>query len=124
MGAMERNDVGTVVGMLTEDAAWSMPPLASWYRGPAVKDFLEVGPLSGEFRWRHVPTTANGQAAVGCYTWHEDVNAYLPFCIDVLTIEGDRISEVTAFVVKTSNSRETTSGTGRTRSPTRPVSNR
>ena len=103
MDAMERGDVGTVVGMLTEDAAWSMPPLASWYRGPAIKDFLEVGPLSGRFRWRHIRATANGQAAVGCYTWQEDEGAFLPFCIDVLTLDGDRIAEVTAFVVKTTD---------------------
>src|SRR5205807_8160837 len=33
MDAMQRGDVETVVSMLAEDAAWSMPPLASWYRG-------------------------------------------------------------------------------------------
>lgn len=102
MEAMQRGDVNAVVGMLTEDAAWSMPPLASWYGGiDQVREFLQVGPLSGEFRWKHVPVRANGQAAVGCYTWHEDRNAYLPFCIDVITLEGDRISAVTAFIVKT-----------------------
>src|SRR2546427_1260172 len=31
MDAMERGDVKAVVGMLAEDAAWSMPPLPSWY---------------------------------------------------------------------------------------------
>ena len=55
--------------MLTEDAAWSMPPLPSWYRGhEAIAGFLAVGPLSGDWRWRHVPARANGQPAVGCYT--------------------------------------------------------
>src|SRR5256885_8543018 len=86
--------------MLAEDAAWSMPPLASWFRGDDLSDFLRIGPLSGEYRWRHVPTRANGQLAVGCYTWHEAENAYLPFALDVFTLEGDRIKEVTAFIAR------------------------
>jgi hypothetical protein len=49
---------------LAEDAAWSMPPLATWYRGhDALTVFLTRGPLSGDWRWRHLPTRANGQAA-------------------------------------------------------------
>src|ERR687895_991612 len=31
--AWERGDVNAVVEMLADDAAWSMPPLATWYRG-------------------------------------------------------------------------------------------
>jgi RNA polymerase sigma-70 factor (ECF subfamily) len=31
MDAMQRGDVDAVVSMLAEDAAWSMPPLASWF---------------------------------------------------------------------------------------------
>jgi RNA polymerase sigma-70 factor, ECF subfamily len=100
MQAMQRGDVETVVSMLAEDAAWSMPPLASWYRGDDLPDFLRVGPLSGEWRWRHLPAHASGQAAVGCYTWHEEKGAYLPFALDVLTLEGSKIKEVTAFIAR------------------------
>jgi RNA polymerase sigma-70 factor, ECF subfamily len=101
MDAMGRGDVDAVVGMLAEDAAWSMPPLASWYRGhDALRGFLTVGPLSGEFRWRHLPARANGQLAVGCYTWHADEESYLPFALDVLTLDGAQIEEVTAFIAR------------------------
>jgi RNA polymerase sigma-70 factor, ECF subfamily len=100
MDAMQRGDVDAVVAMLAEDAAWSMPPLASWYRGDDLPGFLTVGPLSGEWRWRHLPAHANGQAAVGCYTWHERERAYLPFALDVLTLEGSKIKEVTAFIAR------------------------
>jgi RNA polymerase sigma-70 factor, ECF subfamily len=100
MEAIQNGDVDRMVGMLAEDAAWSMPPLATWYRGERIPDFLRVGPLSGDWRWKHVPTHANGQLAIGCYTWDDDEAAYLPFCVDVLTLEGDRIKEVTAFIVK------------------------
>ena len=101
MDAMERGDVNAVVDMLAEEAAWSMPPLGSWFRGhEALRAFLERGPLSGRFRWRHLPTRANGQPAVGCYTWHEDEGAFLPFALDVLTLSGTRIKEVTAFIAR------------------------
>src|SRR3954454_10794424 len=33
MDAMDRCDVDAVVAMLADDAAWSMPPMSTWYRG-------------------------------------------------------------------------------------------
>src|SRR3954447_16653723 len=102
MDAMQRGDVDAVLGMLAEDAAGSMPPLSSWYGGlESLTDFLKVGPLSGEWRWRHMATTANGQPAIGAYTWDEREQAYLPFALDVLTLDGRQIKEVTAFIVRT-----------------------
>ncbi len=107
MDAMQRGDVEAVVAMLAEDAAWSMPPLASWYRGhEALRAFLSVGPLSRRWRWRHLPTRANGQAAIGCYTWREDEGAFRPFALDVLTLRGDRIAEVTAFITRSADGRD------------------
>jgi RNA polymerase sigma-70 factor (ECF subfamily) len=102
MDAMGRGDVDAVVAMLTEDAAWSMPPAATWYRGTdALTDFLIVGPLSGQWRWRHLPARANGQAAVGVYSWDEAERTHRPFALDVLTLRGERIAEVTAFITRT-----------------------
>jgi RNA polymerase sigma-70 factor (ECF subfamily) len=101
MDALDREDVDAVVAMLAEDAAWSMPPLASWFRGlEAVAGFLARGPLSGQWRWRRLATTANGQPAVGAYTWDEAEGCYLPFALDVMTLEGDRIKEITAFITR------------------------
>ena len=58
--------------MLAEDAAWSMPPLPGWFTRPRGAARLHgVGPLSGEWRWRHLPTRANGQPAVASYAWYE-----------------------------------------------------
>jgi RNA polymerase sigma-70 factor, ECF subfamily len=100
MDAMGRGDVGKVVSMLAEDAAWSMPPLASWYRGERIEGFLRIGPLSGEWRWRHVPAHVSGQAAIGSYAWDAATGAYLPFALDVLTLRGDRIGEITSFITR------------------------
>src|ERR671923_2274500 len=87
--ALERGDVDAVLAMLTEDATWSMPPLAEWYAGrEAITGFLERGPMRQ--RWRHLATHANGQLAVGCYIWDDDAGAYAAHVIDVLTLRGDR----------------------------------
>jgi RNA polymerase sigma-70 factor, ECF subfamily len=95
--ALEQGDVDALLGMLTDDATWSMPPLPNWYRGhEAITGFLHKGPFT--VRWRHVPTRANGQLAVGCYTWDEETKSYRAFVIDVLTLRGAQIAEVTAFI--------------------------
>jgi RNA polymerase sigma-70 factor (ECF subfamily) len=107
MDAMQRGDVESVVAMLAEDAAWSMPPLAAWFRGhERIREFLAGGPLSGEFRWRHLPTRVNGQAAIGTYSWVEQEACFLPFCFDVFTLEGERIKEVTSFITRSTGSRD------------------
>jgi RNA polymerase sigma-70 factor (ECF subfamily) len=107
MDAMQRGDVDAVVSMLAEDAAWSMPPLAAWFRGhDALTRFLIRGPLSGDWRWRHLPAHANGQAAVGSYCWHEGEQAYLPFALDVLTLDGAQIKDVTSFITRSAISRD------------------
>ncbi len=107
MDAMQRGDVDAVVGMLAEDAAWSMPPAAAWFSGlEGIRGFLGVGPLSGEWRWRHLPVRVNGQAASGAYCWHPQADAYLPFALDVLTLEGDRIKQITSFITRPTDSRD------------------
>ena len=107
MAAMQAGDVETVVGMLAEDAVWSMPPLASWYRGhTAIRGFLHNGPLSGHFQWRHVHARANGQVASAAYTWHPEDEAYRPFAVDVFTFEGTTIKEITSFIARDSDVEE------------------
>jgi RNA polymerase sigma-70 factor (ECF subfamily) len=95
--ALQSGDVDAVVGLLAEEATWSMPPMPAWYRGrEAVAAFLAEYPLRE--RWRHVPTRANGQLAVGCYMWDPERESYVAAVLDVLTIHGSRIGEITAFV--------------------------
>jgi RNA polymerase sigma-70 factor (ECF subfamily) len=96
MDAMERADVPAVIALLTEDATWSMPPYASWFRGlDDIGVFLRRALAEG---WRHVPTHANGQPAVGCYSWSAERGCYVPAVVDVLTLRGARIDGVTGFV--------------------------
>jgi RNA polymerase sigma-70 factor, ECF subfamily len=99
--AWQRGDVEAVVGMLTEDAAFSMPPLQTWFRGHEdIAIFLAGWPLSGNWRWRPLRVQANGQPALAFYSWDPDEACYMPFALNVLTLRGERISEVTAFITR------------------------
>ena len=103
--AWERGDVETIVGMLTEDAAFTMPPYRTWFRGrEAIAEFLATRPLSGELRhgWRFVATRANGQLAFASYLWDDEREAYAAHSLSVLTLRGSLIAEVTAFLTDTS----------------------
>ncbi len=98
MQAMERGDVPAIVALLTEDAVWSMPPWPEWYGGlAAITTFLGEFALK-DVSWRHLPTHASGQPAVGCYMLSDDGSRYELSVIDVLTLEGSRIAAVTAFL--------------------------
>ena len=95
--AIERADVDTLISMLTADATWSMPPIPTYYRGhEAVASFLSRFPLTQA--WKHLPTRANGHLAIGCYIYDRTQHAFVPHCIDVLTLQGEQISAVTAFL--------------------------
>jgi RNA polymerase sigma-70 factor, ECF subfamily len=45
-----------------------------------------------------VPVRANGQLALACYVRDPDSGSYHPAVVDVLTMAGNRISAVTAFM--------------------------
>jgi RNA polymerase sigma-70 factor, ECF subfamily len=97
--AWERNDVDAVVAMLAEDARLAMPPLPTWFRGrDQVASFLRGGPLAGATRWRLIPVRANAQLAFGLYAWDDKAQTFGPRAVDVLTLRGAQIREITAFL--------------------------
>jgi RNA polymerase sigma-70 factor, ECF subfamily len=97
--ALERGDADALVALLTDDVTWSMPPLPHWYRGlDAVTDFAVRIPLTSCGSWRHLPTMANGQPAVGCYLWNNDAGEHVAWSINVLTLRDERIAEITSFI--------------------------
>jgi len=44
---------------------------------------------------------------VGAYTWDERERCFLPFALDVLTLEGHRIGEITSFITRSTESEQT-----------------
>jgi RNA polymerase sigma-70 factor (ECF subfamily) len=99
--AWERSDVRAFAAMLAEDATFSMPPLATWYRTrEGIANWARLWPMSGAWRWRPLLTRANGQPALAFYAWDEGERAYLPFALNVLSFRGGQVSDVTAFIVR------------------------
>ena len=95
--AWETGDVDTLVAMLTEDARYSMPPLATWYLGRAeIRDFL-VDTVR-RHRWRFLPARANGQLAFGTYLWSDERGGYVPAGLDLLALRGRQVAEVVSFL--------------------------
>jgi RNA polymerase sigma-70 factor (ECF subfamily) len=105
--AWERCDIEAFTAMLTEDATFAMPPLASWYQGrQAIAIWAAGSPMSGAWRWRSMLTQANGQPALGFYGWNAQDGGYRPFALNVLTFRGEQISDVTAFIARSAAPRD------------------
>jgi hypothetical protein len=82
-----------------------MPPLATWYRTrEGIAIWARLSPMSGAWRWRSVLTRANGQPALAFYGWDDGAGAYLPFALNVLSFRGAEIVDVTAFIVRSTES--------------------
>jgi RNA polymerase sigma-70 factor (ECF subfamily) len=97
--AWARGDVDALRALLAEDVVFSMPPWASWWRGREeiagfAKTAVEVCAEA-----RSVPTRANGQPALAYYHWNTETGRFAASAIDVLTLDGPRIKEITAFVM-------------------------
>ncbi|MCU1689627.1 MAG: polymerase ECF-type sigma factor [Jatrophihabitantaceae bacterium] len=105
--AWERCDVAAFAALLTEDVTFAMPPLSTWYAGrDAVIDWARLWSLNGAWRWRAVPTRANGQPALAFYAWDEADHAYLPFALNVLSLRDGLVCGVTAFIVRATDTDE------------------
>ncbi len=100
--AWERCDVPAFAGMLAEDATFAMPPLGTWYAPrDTIITWANNFPLSGQWRWRAILTSANAQPALAFYAWDDAEAAYLPFALNVITLrDGGLVSDVTAFIVR------------------------
>jgi len=103
--AWERGDVDAVAAMLADEATITMPPMATWFSGVGVVTFLRewafsgrVYDLEGRRRVRVIPTSANGQPAFGTYAWSDELGGYSPRVLQVLTLRGAEIAEITGFV--------------------------
>jgi len=93
MDAWQRGDVEAIAAMLAEDATFAMPPYASWWRGRDV-----IAAFAAEPAHRYVRTWANGQVANAAYRWNAQKRSYVAEALEVLTLEGTQVKEMTAFM--------------------------
>jgi RNA polymerase sigma-70 factor (ECF subfamily) len=95
--AFWRKDIDAIVSMLAADAIWEMPPFTGWYRGAEnIGKLIDTQCPGGVHDMPMVATTANGQPAFGLYMRSADGD-FVPFQLQVLTLDGDRVSHVGAF---------------------------
>ena len=83
--------------MLAEDASFAMPPYPGWCRGRDALSKSWLMPAGSPSGLRYVPTRASGQLALGAYKLGPRQASYLPVALDVLSLDGTRITAVTAF---------------------------
>jgi RNA polymerase sigma-70 factor, ECF subfamily len=95
--AFERGDVDAILALLADDATFSMPPYPDRYEGREAIASSWLMPGGPPPRLRYVTVRANGQPALATYLLDAETGAYLPLALDVLTLRGDRIADVTAF---------------------------
>jgi RNA polymerase sigma-70 factor (ECF subfamily) len=101
VGAWEAADGAALARLLKEDATFSMPPIPAWYRGrEAIRALVAHTVFSGDAqgRWRLLPTVANGQVAFGLYRQAETTSLYRAYGIQVVTLSGRTVSDITTFI--------------------------
>jgi RNA polymerase sigma-70 factor (ECF subfamily) len=96
--AWARRDVEAVAALLAEDAVFSMPPWAAWWQGRETIASFASATIEECPEARSVPVSANGQPAIAYYSLDAQTGRYLAAAIDVITLDGRLIKEVTAFI--------------------------
>jgi RNA polymerase sigma-70 factor, ECF subfamily len=98
VAALEQGDVEAMARLLRHDVEAEMPPLPTWFIGrePFVR-FLARQCFKSSEPLRGVAMAANGQPAVGMYALGAD-GRYHPYALHVLTLSGDRIGRIVAFL--------------------------
>src|SRR3954452_18827290 len=94
--AFERYDIASLVKLLHDDAAFSMPPFPLWVRGPAQIHAFMTGTGAKCEGSRLLLTRANGGPAVAIYNPAED--GYTPWAIVVLEMSDGAITGLHHFI--------------------------
>jgi RNA polymerase sigma-70 factor (ECF subfamily) len=98
INAWEKGDVEALRGLLVQDATFSMPPWAAWWRGRETIAWFAKEAQEFCAEARAVPSRANGQAAIAYYHKDSETGRYRAAAIDVVTFEGAMIKDITAFI--------------------------
>jgi RNA polymerase sigma-70 factor (ECF subfamily) len=96
--AFEKYDLDSLTSLLHDDVVQSMPPYPMWLRGPSQIRAWWLGPGIDCRGSRLVPTVANGVPAFGQWRPSGPGGSFEPWSLQVLDIEGDRITGMTFFL--------------------------
>ena len=95
--AFWRKDIDRIVSLLTAEATWEMPPFTGWYAGSTtIGELIATQCPGGSHDMPMLATRANGQPAYGLYMRAPEGD-FVPFQLQVLELEGDRVRHVSAF---------------------------
>jgi RNA polymerase sigma-70 factor (ECF subfamily) len=91
-------DIDRIVGLLTDDALLTMPPVDMRFAGAeAIGRFFATEPLDGRLaRVPLVETSASGQPALAAYAEGDD-GVLRPYGVMVFAVRADRIAGITGF---------------------------
>src|SRR5918999_1043015 len=98
LDAWARADVEALRALLAEDAVFSMPPWPVWWQGRDAIAGFAAAAVGVCPETRKLPVRANGQPAMAAYGRDPESGRFTASAIDVYTLEGATIKEVTAFV--------------------------
>jgi RNA polymerase sigma-70 factor (ECF subfamily) len=95
--AWERHDIAAMVGLLAEDARFTMPPLPAWFSG---RRFVEMFFAERVFQtpWQLRPLHGNGQPGFACYMQQAGDDRFRPGGVVLLRLREGFIDSIDSFI--------------------------
>ncbi|GCE11769.1 RNA polymerase subunit sigma-70 [Tengunoibacter tsumagoiensis] len=95
----EQGDISGLVGLMREDAWFTMPPIPAWFQGrKAIETLFRTSIFSMAQQWRLLPTHANASPAFGLYKHNTETATYQLFGLLVLDFDGELIANTVTFL--------------------------
>jgi RNA polymerase sigma-70 factor (ECF subfamily) len=95
--AWENADIDSLVGLLTADVRFTMPPLPAWFDGrDDVAAFFAAGIFATP--WKLRPVSVNGQLGFACYQQQTPDGPFQLGAVNLLSLRDGKISQVSGFV--------------------------
>ena len=97
VSAWERRDIAAMVGLLAEDARFTMPPLPAWFSG---RHFVERFFAERVFQtpWRLQSLRGNGQPGFACYMQQAGDDRFRPGGVVLLRLREGLIDSIDSFI--------------------------
>jgi RNA polymerase sigma-70 factor (ECF subfamily) len=95
----EQADIPGLVGLMREDAWFTMPPIPAWFQGrEEIATLFRTSIFTTPRQWHLLPTRANASPAFGLYEWRATASVYQLFGLLVLGMVGEQIANTVTFL--------------------------